>query len=458
MPIPSVINATGGGTYTMEVTQFQQDLGLRDATGNPMMTTVWGYGQQGSPGSYPGPTFVARKDVGINVYWLNKLYDPNTNQLYPHLLPVDKSIHWSYDEEEENEDWLQQYGVPIVTHLHGGHTESASDGLPESWYSPFFTKTGSTFLKGDPGNPYVYDNNQQAATIWYHDHALGITRLNVYAGLAGFYVLTDNVEQNLQNTNKLPKGPYDIGLAIQDKMFTTSGELHYPAMPEVPGAPNPSVLPEFFGDFILVNGKIWPVLDVEPRQYRFRMLNGSDSRFYNLFLSEPLKLWQIGSDLGFLPTPVAHDQLLIAPGERKDVVIDFSNPALWGKTIILRNNARSPYPKGATPNPLNEGQIMAFRVSVPLNNAYALTPVPATLTAALPDPAQAVKTRKLILFEGTDEYGRLQPLLGTFDGAKHYMDAITEEPVVNTTEIWEIYNFTPDAHPIHLHLVSFRVL
>lgn len=448
---PSVIDARNGLAQPLEisVSQFQQDLGLKQpGSGNPLMTNVWGYN-----GEYPGPTILARKNVPVEVFWRNELKD-NQGSPLPHLLQIDTSIDWALKEVPIG----SRLGVPIVTHLHGGHTESASDGLPRAWFTPDFALKGTGFVKGDV-TPYHYDNDQRAATIWYHDHALGITRLNVYAGLAGFYLLTDATEQNLQANNILPAAPYDLGLAIQDRLFTSNGQLYYPATSEIAGSPNPSILPEFFGNTILVNGKAWPVLNVEPRQYRFRLLNGSDSRFYNLFLSEPVPFWQIGTDQGLLNAPIAANQLLLATGERKEIVVDFSNPALWGKTIVMRNNAKAPYPKGASPNPQNEGQIMAFRVNVPLNNAYPLT----QLSANFPNPVAAMpaatKTRKLILFEAEDEFGRLETRLGTVkDGSLGFHEPITENPKLDSTEVWEIYNLTPDAHPIHLHLVSFQVL
>jgi spore coat protein A, manganese oxidase len=458
LPVPAAIDATAGPTtLTMEITQFEQDLGLRDpASGAVLKTKVWGYN-----GQYPGPSIVTKKDVPLQVYWYNRLTDDGSDSgaPLPHLLPVDASLHWAL---KHVENW-QSAGVPLVTHLHGGHTESASDGLPEAWYTPNFALKGHDYVKGHPGAPYYYHNSQEAATLWYHDHALGITRLNVYAGLAGFYLLTDEREQLLRSQHKIPAAPYDLGLAIQDRMFTADGQLYYPAEPDVPEAGQPSHMPEFFGDFILVNGKIWPLLEVEPRQYRLRLLNGSDSRFYKLFFSDvknkSLQFQQIGTDNGFLPAPVTHDQLLISPGERMDVVVDFSDPALWGQTIIMRNNARAPFPFGETLNPRHEGQIMAIRVNQPLNPAFPLTPVPASLRPALPQPPTASKTRELILFEGLDEQGRLLAQLGTLkDGALKWDDPITENPALNATEIWEIYNLTPDAHPIHLHLVSFRVL
>ncbi|MER2997825.1 multicopper oxidase domain-containing protein [Pontibacter populi] len=456
LPIPEVIDARQGGLFNMYITQFEQELGLVDAAGKSLKTTVWGYN-----GKYPGPTFVAKKDVQVQVYWYNHLTanGDGTGNPLPHLLHIDESIHWAM---EHVENW-EQYGVPVVTHLHGGHTESASDGLPEAWFTPNFTKVGVDFKKGDD-EPYYYHNDQEAATLWYHDHALGITRLNVYAGMAGFYILTDDHEQQLKATNQLPADPYDIGLAIQDRMFTADGQLYYGAghNNHDDSGEEVGISPEFFGNIILVNGKAWPVLEVEPRQYRFRMLNGSDSRFYNLYMAPGLKFWQIGTDNGLLPAPVVHNQLLISPGERKDVVIDFSDPVLWGKTIIVRNNGKTPFPNGSTPDPNAEGQIMAFRINQPLNTDFALTPVPSSLrTTAMFDhagPANA-KVRKLLLFEGTDEQGRLKAMLGTIeDGALDWEDEITENPDMNATEVWEIYNTTPDAHPIHLHLVSFEVL
>ena len=449
LPIPPVIDARNGGTFTIGVNQFNQWLGLIDpVNGQHLLTTVWGYN-----GSYPGPTILARKNTPIRVFWRNNLVDQN-NQPLPHLLPVDRTIDWALKDDPQ---W-QKDGVPIVAHLHGGHTESASDGLPDQWFTPDFHLKGPGFIKGDI-EPYYYSNDQEAATIWYHDHALGVTRLNVYAGLAGYYLITDDNEMNLQATNKLPATPYDLGLAIQDRMFTSTGQLLYPSEPDEDDDPAPSVLPEVFGDFILVNGMSWPYLQVEPRQYRFRILNGSDSRFYNMFLSSGQPFIQIGSDQGLLPSPYTTDQLLIAPGERKDVVLDFSDPSLWGQTIILKNNAKTPYPKGETTDPLTTGRIMAFKVNKPLNINYPLTKLPSVLRPAITALKTTIPPRKLILFETTDEYGRIMPVLGTVEsGFMHFCDSITENPMVNSTEIWEIYNETMDAHPIHLHLVKMQMI
>jgi len=391
--------------------------------------------------------------VPVNIFWANNLVDEHGIPL-KHLLPVDTTIHWAF---KGVANW-EQYGVPVVTHIHGGHTESASDGIPESWYTPYFTQKGMQFKKGDI-EPFHYNNDQEAATIWYHDHALGITRLNVYTGLAGFYLITDQNEINLKAGNQLPASPYDLGLAIQDRMFTNDGQLFYPSKPTEESGPDPSIIPEFFGDFILVNGKSWPVLEVEPRQYRFRILNGSDSRFYNLFLSNGDNFMQIGSDDGLLPAPVSLNKMLIGPGERRDVVIDFSNPALWGKTILVQNNAKTPYPKGRPVNPQTTGRIMAFKVTKPLNTNYPLTILPSILRAPIARLSTTLEPRKLILFEAEDEYDRLKPMLGTIQTCvQEWHDPITENPMQNDTEIWEIYNETMDAHPIHLHMVHMQLV
>lgn len=444
LPIPSVIDARGGGHFTFRVTHQMQWLGLRDANGNPVFTPTFGY-----EGSYPGPTILCRKGTPITVEWINDLVDGNGDPI-PHILPIDTSVHWA---DPFGDGSIA--AVPVVTHVHGANSAASSDGLPDAWFTPGYAQTGPIF------NPiYTYDNNQDGATTWYHDHALGITRLNVYAGMAGFFPIVDDNEEYLVANNLIPGGDYDIGLAIQDRMFDAQGRLFYPSEPEVDDAPNPSVLPEFFGDTMLVNGMIWPFLEVEPRLYRFRMLNGCDSRFLDLFLSSGHTMVQIATDLGMLDSPVPMTRLVIAPGERCEMVVDFRG--MEGQTIVLRNNARSPYPMGTPVDSSTTGQVMAFRVTKPLNPTVPIANLPSNLrpiSGPVPTFGPAVRTRKLLLFEGIDEYGRLQPLLGTTDdGALMWHDPITENPGLGDTEIWEVYNSTMDAHPIHLHLVGFRIL
>jgi spore coat protein A len=447
----------GGTNYTIGVSQFQQKLGLIDpSTGKPMLTTVWGYG-----GSYPGPTFVVQKGTPTTVTWTNDLLE-RRNKPLPHLLEVDTSIHNAYTGTNFT---IARNGVPIATHLHGGHTEAASDGTPMQWFTPGFKLTGQDWVK----KTLAYANDQDAATLWYHDHAMGITRLNVYAGLAGFYLLRDSLDTGVadnpatpQNENPLglPSGAYEAGLAVQDKVFTADGQLYYPTAedaddPVPPNLPSPSLLPEMFGDTILVNGVAWPYMNVEPRKYRLRLLNGSDSRFFNFFLSSGQSFMQIGSDQGLLPQPVTLTHLTLGPGERADVIVDFAG--LNGQTVIVKNNAKTPFPAGDTVDPRTTGQVMAFRVG----NRVTTPEAPLNLSALPPISPLVpnVLSRQVALFETTDEYGRILPILGTPDvGYRGFQDAATEILRVGSTQVWDIYNTTMDSHPIHLHLVKFQVL
>jgi spore coat protein A, manganese oxidase len=459
----------------VQMRETEQNLGLVDITGNPLLTKVWGYKFPGKPTTYPGATIVAMKDTPIQVKWLNNLP--------AHFLPVDASLHMSHPDylhtPQEIAGWYDDGNVPTVTHLHGGHTESASDGLPEAWFTQHFLETGDYFVK----KTYKYDNDQEAATLWYHDHALGITRLNVYAGLAGFYLLRDANENMLNSTGVLPSGDYEIEMVIQDRMFDMNGQLYWPAYPGdeayedfitgegailpddvFPGG-GPSVLAEFFGDFILVNGMAWPNLNVEPRKYRFRLLNGSDSRFYILEFSDGTQFLQIGTDNGLIEQATPHDRLIIAPGERYDVVVDFTGKS--GSQIIMKNfGPDSPF--GGEPvdpqevaDPATTGQIMQFSVNLDMEPTPNATVTAGSLLrpAIVDHPTTGVPTRQLVLFEGMDEFGRLQPLLGTLqEGSLSWFEPITENPQLNDVEVWEVYNATEDAHPIHLHLVSFQII
>jgi spore coat protein A len=456
LTIPPTIDGRSGGVVDMSVTQKSFKLGIiNPITKAPLSTTMWSYN-----GSVPGPTILASKGTPLKINWLNKLTDVS-GKFLPHLLPVDESLEWAFTNTSNT---IQNVGVPLVTHLHGGLSESASDGQPNAWVTPTDANknfvTGMDFIKGGSVSPYYYSNNQEAASIWYHDHTMGISRLNVYAGLAGSYLITDRNEKSLKEDKKLPADRYDIVLNIQDKMFTEDGQLFYPSTFE--GAPNPnaSALPEFYGDFILVNGKIWPILDVEPRLYRFRLVNGSDSRFYNMSLSNGNSIAVIASDDGLLPKRVITNTVLLAPGERKDIIIDFSKNK--GKTFYISNDANSPYPGGDPVDPNTTGKIMAFRVSKPLNKEISMTELPSSSLrpAIVPlKPTAPLLPRKLILFEREDQFGRLKPSLGTVDnGAMDYMQEPTEMPLQGTTEIWEIYNETMDAHPIHLHAVTMQII
>ena len=463
--VPNTTAFPGYDFYKVGISQVQQNLGIvHPKTGLPLLTTVWGY-----DGFFPGPTFEARTGQPVKVQWGNGLFDASGKPL-PHLLPMDTTLNCGMDVFGQN-SYCRPF-VRTVAHLHGGHVGEDSDGYPEAWFSPGYAEVGPAWTR----LIYDYPNDQRAATLWYHDHAMGITRLNVYAGLAGFYLLRDDLEIKLQKNGYLPMYPYEVPIVIQDRSFYTDGSLAYPKDPwtdangnvlsldPITGQPVPSIQPEFFGDFILVNGKAWPVLDVEPRKYRFRFLNGSDSRFYRLYNSRltmrpSLPVYQIGTDGGFLSSPVALKWLLLAPGERADLIVDFSDPQLWGTTIYLFNDAATPYPGGPAPDPATTGQIMAFRINKKLS-AIPDTILPTKIhdiPALVPTPG--VPTREVLLAEGTDPIGRIQPVLGTSaDGPLFFDDPITELPKLGTTEIWTVINTTQDAHPVHLHLVEFQIL
>jgi len=414
-------------------------------------TTVWGY-----DGQFPGPTIEARQGEPIYVQWLNKL--PDT-----HLLPEDTTIHGDivpYDTP----------GVRVVTHLHGGNVESESDGNPQAWFTRDFQETGPDFEKRD----YYYVNDQPSATLWYHDHSLGITRLNVYAGLAGFYLLRGEHEQDLD----LPDGEYEIPLALQDRSFNEDGSLYYPrTIPDEQGGedgvPGPSIVPQFYGDTSVVNGKAWPRLAVEPRKYRLRLLNGANSRFYNLKLlqydessgetgEDGPPFVQIGNDGGLLAEPVAiDDRLELASSQRADVIVDFTDYA--GETLLLHNNAPAMY-RGVTDSAQDDSQPLPEILLVDVSESVSevdTSRIPDKLTEVPEIPVESVDTeRYLTLAAQTDEYGRKLNLLGTENELAGYRltEPVTEEPTLGDTEIWSLVNFTGMSHPIHLHLVHFQIL
>jgi spore coat protein A len=484
------------GIYHVDMAQTVQHTGLLKANGKRASTTVWGYGTSKGV-SWPGPTFDVRKDVETQVRWTNKLTRKNGKPL-PHLLPVDESAHWCYSLPGYTQYSIEKNGVPTIAHLHGGHSDSQYDGNPEFFMSPGRKVVGPQWL-GNAEKVFTYSNTQVAGNLWYHDHALGITRLNVYAGLAGFYFVRDDFDTGKpDNPLGLPAAPYELAYAIQDRMFAENGELFYPAYendpfwddfitgegatPPIPGGP--SALAEFFGDHIVVNGKIWPKADVEPRHYRMRLLNGTDSRFLVVQFravdagatdlssaGAPLPFDVIGSDQGLASAAMPMTTLVFEPGSRYDVVFNFADPALQGMRIIMENiGGDSPF-GGAFGGDLapedffedrQTDRIMAFDISMPLNMNVADNYNSAAIAAFSGVDATGATTRKVALFEGTDEYGRLQPLLGNGDGvtftAQPWHLPTTETPALDATEEWEIYNFTGDAHPVHLHLVHFEIL
>jgi len=426
LPLPAVAQpvsgvAGGAASYVIAMRETQQQLHAELA--NP--TTVWGY-DDGSGPSYPGPTIEASVGAPVSVTWQNDLRDtssggPNPPLRTTHYLPVDTCPHGA----SQNAD------ARVVVHVHGAHVAAAFDGYPEATYPP-----GEQAV-------YQYPNWQLPATIWYHDHALGITRLNVYMGLAGFYLIRDDFEASLG----LPSGEYEIPLAIQDRSFHPDGSLKYPAVWQ----------DLFFGDQVLVNGKVWPYLDVKRGKYRFRMLNGSTSRTYTLALDNGASFTQIGAEGGLLPAPVLVSELTLGPGERADVVVNFE-PYANGTEIVLTNSAPSPFPGdpgvGVIPN------VMKFVVG---NQTGHTAPIPSSLRPMeVLDPADATQQREFHLEKGPGnacspfEWEIVSIDNGVAVGAK--WDDITEFPELGETEIWKFVNRSGMTHPMHMHLVMFQIL
>ena len=359
-------------------------------------TKLWSYG-----GSVPGVMFETQSDQGLFVEWVNEL--PTK-----HFLPIDYSLHGAEHDAPQ---------VRSVVHLHGGKTPPESDGYPEDWFVAGQSRT------------YYYPNQQDPALLWYHDHAMGINRLNIYAGLMGLHVIRDHIERQLQ----LPNGKYEVPLVLFDRHLGIDGQMSYP----VSADPEHPWIPEVLGEVPLVNGKIFPYLEVEPRKYRFRVLNAANGRMYRLSLPEGVEVHQIGTDQGLLPAPVAVTHILLAPAERVDLVIDFAPHR--GTEILFSDDAFS----------LMEFRVSALPVPDPSALPSTLRPVPRIAESA------AVKTRFLTLDELKKGMSASNGML--LNKTRWHMP-VSEKPVLNTTEIWELANLTDDVHPIHLHLVRFQIL
>jgi spore coat protein A len=440
LPIPATAQPTSGqaggeATYTITMREVQQQL-HRDLA-NP--TTVWGFGD-GAGASYPGPTIETGTNKPITVTWVNELRDTSAGGNPPplrtdHYLTVDTCPHGALANKDA---WT-------VVHLHGGHVAPEFDGYPEDTFPP-----GEQVL-------YEYPNAQLPATLWYHDHALGITRLNVYMGLAGFYIIRDNVEEALGlpacNGPCVPGEPrdYDIPLVIQDRTFNPDGSLNYPAAWQ----------DVFFGDTILVNGKVWPFLNVAQGKYRLRMLNGSGSRTYTLTLSNGAPFVQIGAEGGLLPAPITVSEITLGPGERADIVIDFASYSP-GTEIVLLNSAPAPFPgapgEGVVPN------VMKFVVQ---DQAGHTDPLPTSLRSMeVLEEAEAIHVREFELAKGPGDACSpfsWEVVSTTLDGVpisgpNRRWDDITEFPYLETTEVWTFINKSGMTHPMHMHLVMFQVL
>ena len=411
LPVPEVLRpvSTDGGADRYEILQKVGRQRIR----SDVETEVWGY-----EGTFPGPTIETRTGRQVMVTHHNEL------------------------------------AVPTVVHLHGAVVTSEHDGYPADfilpaegdWESdPLLTSHAAHTIGGvtSGSRTYVYPNEQRAASLWYHDHRMSFSGPQQYRGLAGFYLIRDDIEDGLP----LPRGARELPLMIADRMFNEDGSLYYPS--QDPTLRTPGVLLEYhhsgmMGDTIVVNGVAWPFCEVDAALYRLRMVNASNARRYRLVLDPPPPggsgFIQIGSDLGLLPRPVRHDTFLISPGERYDILVDFAAYPP-GTTVHLRNTNED----GPT------SWVMRFDVARRVTDDAR---VPDTLAPEeeQPDLTGVPGDRTFSFFSGPDGTG-LPGMINfvPFDGAR-----IDAAPSLDSTEIWDI-TADPD-HPVHLHMAHFRVL
>jgi spore coat protein A, manganese oxidase len=388
-------------------------------------TPLWAYddgsGLVGQAGSF-GMAVVAHSGTPVDMTFTN-----NLGTEFPAWIPVDTRLTATPDRTAR-----------VMTHLHGGFVNADSDG------NPAITPNG--FVDGE--TQAVHYSNQvpqmPASLLWFHDHGLGSTRLGVFAGLAAGYILRDSFDTGSEpNPIGIPGGAYEIPLVIQDRQFNPDGTFLYPTS----DIPDVTWIGEYFGDVMLVNGKVWPFLNVEPRMYRFRVLNGCNARILNLNLGGA-PLWQIGAEGGMWDKPVAVKQIVLAPAERADLLIDFSK--MPGRILTVGNS--SPPKPVVTPAP-SLSQVMQIRVGTTVTQ-----PGPTTIPASLPGRAailpEPVNTRFITLNEINPETA---DWFLDINGLR-FDEAATENPTAGTIEDWVYINVTGDTHPMHSHLVTFQVV
>jgi FtsP/CotA-like multicopper oxidase with cupredoxin domain len=530
VPQPARITATSVSLNPTEA--FQKVLPSQFYSSTWPGTLVWAYSNAGRA-VWPGPTLEQRQGTATQVTYTNQLQGPFTYvdpfgashasqgaPILQKLLTLDQTIHWadvnglacmfrpvtcSPDSVDPcckpygYPDWpgaavplnrVQREGEPVphTTHLHGAEVPSAFDGHPESWFTPN-GKHGIAYqtasATANNAAIYRYPNTQESTMLWYHDHVLGATRINILAGLAGMYLLRDARDTGrADNSIRLPAGSFERELMIQDRQFDTNGQLFFPDNGNNPEV-HPFWIPEFFGDVMCVNGKSWPYMNVERRRYRFRIVNGSNARFLHMRLSDGRPFYQIGSDGGLLDAPVRMNDLLLGVAERADVIIDFSNAPV-GSRIIVTNDANAPFPGGDPVDPDTTAQVMQFRVvtatsadatcnpaqSASQANGCRLRATPIQRLAGLDEKRQLV-LREVesdigepleVLLNNTKWSGLLEstlmnPTPSPLPDSRKVNDYyVTEIPQQGATEVWEVGNMTEDAHPIHIHLVQFQVV
>jgi FtsP/CotA-like multicopper oxidase with cupredoxin domain len=502
-------------------------------------TRVWGYVAGNCPttaqDTYIGPVIVNVRGTPTPITFINDLGNTATTGVLAYKNSTDQTLHWADPANDEanacemaegfpepGSPCAQNYSgsIPAAVHLHGGEVPPELDGGPDSWVTSDGAHRGHGYYSfpaaPSNGSTYRYPNTQPASPIWFHDHTLGATRLNVYAGLAGVYLIVDPA---LDLPATLPGPAGVIPIVLQDRMFDTNGQLFFPADSAggtlwTPDPEHPYWVPEFVGDTIVVNGKAWPYLEVEPKRYRFLFLNGSNARTYEMFLPDGrgkngrLPLFVIGSDGGYLDAPARLRELTMMPGERYEVIIDFSKAAP-GARIVLRNVAKTPYPSGEAPGGRTIGRILQFRVGPCVSGACGKDDpsydpsggeplrTEAQRIVRLADPSRGSlatgvtvdATRQLTLNEIASEPSTaIDPVTGSLTdypggpveillnntewsgmSSRTYGDFTpitvganttfySELPREGDTELWEIVNLTADAHPIHLHLVQYQLV
>ncbi|GJP29708.1 hypothetical protein CLOM_g19334 [Closterium sp. NIES-68] len=450
LPIPPVVNAdwlpkdsNGAAALTIGAfsvkRKFHRDLPA---------TRVYAFGLSRKWASVPGPTIVARVGSALHVTWQNNITDQQ------HIMPVDFTLMAPK---------LKLGGVPITVHLHGAQVSSSSDGHPEAWYTHAGEK-GPQFESHDNH----YPNMQPPSTLWYHDHTLGMTRLNMVAGLVGAYILSNPQEEKKFN---LPVGRFDVPLVIQDRSFLWNGHTFMEGKGLTKA--HPVWLPEYFGAFMTVNGKVTPYMSVQRRKYRFRLINAANARFLDLFLrasapasdqtsgmstqgtrtSITFPFVQVASEAGYLNRPVPMRRITVAPGERACIIIDFSQlPA--GAVVRVKNRAPAPYPGGDLPTG-DLQYVMQFNVEG--GSAKDSSTVPPMLNSipAL-DLKNIDKVREITLSEVEDK-ATGEPLTALIE-KKHYSEKVDITPSLGTRELWYLINLSEDAHPIHIHFGPHRIV
>jgi spore coat protein A, manganese oxidase len=424
VPLPGagivVATPSGANQFSFAQTEIRRRL-------HPQLplTPLWAYddgsGLSGQAGSF-GMAVVAQSGTPLTVSFTHEL-----SAAYPPWIPVDTR--------------LTPLGnaVRLMTHLHGGFVAADSDGNPAitpNGFGPGETQT-VTYTNQLPQMP--------ASLLWFHDHGLGTTRLNVFAGLAAAYIVRDQYDTGTEpNPIGIPGGDYEVPLVIQDRQFNRDGTFLYPRS-DIPGV---TWIGEYFGDVMLVNGKVWPYLSVEPRMYRLRILNGCNARILDLDLGG-LDFWQIGAEGGMWDKPVRVKELVLAPAERADVIVDFTRRA--GGRLLLRN-MKPKAPVSTPAPPLTE--VMQIRVDTSVTEPGP-SEIPTSLPGRVADLPAPSTTRYITLNEVDPEEVTWYLNL---NATRFDQLPITETPRAGSIEDWVYINLTGDTHPMHSHLVTFQVV